>query len=472
MMEKTGLNRRQLADWFTKARRKLKAEGSLSQDICRIKDVKLIVNSSLAKKQKVSDSDPSDGMDPKQSDVGLSDHAKSYLERWYQVHASHPFPNKREKERMMNDMGLPPEDMKKMEGWLSRKRVRSRQMLKEWSYSDETNNNMIDEKKSLDPPTVKKSPITFQSPPKYVNHALKSQPTSAEVDNYLYEWMSRPANLNNFAPKQHERKVMEKESGIEDRRIESWFYRLRKRLKKQAEKEGLTLDELMRGLGGVLKKEREERLGGVDDDGEEKKSDGLSDDEKEKSLVNPSVDVEVQLKKAEVQSLQQKHPEQQQTFHLTKANQPPANQELETKPDLKKSIQITIPPRESDAKKTIQITIPPRESDVKKLDLPEPDMEKSVQPAKQSTATQIQDLGGLAVLASVATKAQPVPSQTKPIHTETIQSILHASEVIPTRMVSPQLSVGSDTASVSEFDTTWESSRCVSPSLCEFYEMY
>ena len=172
-MEKTGLNRRQLADWFTKARQKLKEEGSLFKDICRIKDVKLIVNSSFAnKKQKVSDSDPSVSVDLKQSDVGLSDHAKSYLERWYQV-----------------------------------------------------------------------------------------QPTSDEVDNYLYKWMSRPSNLNNFAPKQHERTVMEKESGIEDRRIESWFYRLGKRWKKQAEKEGLTLEELMRGLGGVLKKEREERLG-------------------------------------------------------------------------------------------------------------------------------------------------------------------------------------------------------------------
>ena len=467
MMLTTGLNKRQLADWFTKARRKMKAEGRLSGDICRIKDVKLLVNNSsssssniVVKKKpsfvradayvnvettmtkKPSFNRPVD-MKP---DVGLSEYAKSYLERWYETHSSHPFPTKRQKERMLIDMGLLPEDMKKMEGWLSRKRVRSRKRLKQWNYSEEMKETTIveEEKKSLDHTTEKvavEKPKPSSVPP-------KSQPTSAEVDNYLYEWMSRPCNQNNFAPKQTERKVMETESGIEDRRIESWFYRLRKRLKRQAEKEGLSVEELMRGLGGVLRREREERLGscsstndgeGVLKMGEGWSVDGLGgeddDGETEESLADSSVEGVAQVKEAEVQSMRPKQTEQcqqalqnREASQSTQPNQSEANQEREPKPDMKKS--------------------------------------------DEPTATQIQDLGGLAVLASVATKAQPVPPHTNPINVKTIQSILTASEVTPTRMVSPQLSIGSDSASVSEVDSTWESSRCVSPSLCEFYEMY
>ena len=135
------------------------------------------------------------------STIGLSEDAKRYLEKWIQEHKHNPFPARDQKERMMKDLGLGPDDLRKLDGWFSRAR-----------------------KKLKNDPTAPKF---------YANKIVPGKPSPVDVEKYLNAWLLRPENANNLNPTYDQRAKMEDESGIESRRIESWFYRLRKKMKKQ-----------------------------------------------------------------------------------------------------------------------------------------------------------------------------------------------------------------------------------------------
>ena len=143
------------------------------------------------------------------SSVGLSEEAKLYLSRWINLHRSHPFPDKGEKDKMLKDLGLGPGDLRKLDGWFSR----ARKKLKESTVT----------------PQVVQAPVQAAT--------SDSQISPLDVEVYLKAWMSRPENMidgkPNLSPNIEIRDKMSAESGIESRRIESWFYRLRKKVKKQ-----------------------------------------------------------------------------------------------------------------------------------------------------------------------------------------------------------------------------------------------
>ena len=230
MAAKTGLNRKQLNDWFTKARKKMeqKMPGTLN----------LKYDESLQPAQNISGNSSSGGLSvpAKMYSGGLSVPAKMYLLKWYQEHESHPFPTKIEKQTMLTDLGLEQDDLKKIEGWLSRHRSRNKR--EEMKQVEETKQVTV---------------LNFKK--KTSDASSLDAPTTTQVDTYLYQWLGRPENAGNFSPRHKVRKVMEEESGIDERRIESWFYRLRKRMKKQAEAEGVTLEVLQNALMNVVRKD-------------------------------------------------------------------------------------------------------------------------------------------------------------------------------------------------------------------------
>ncbi|KAL7488971.1 hypothetical protein ACHAW6_014562 [Cyclotella cf. meneghiniana] len=299
IMSATGLNKRQLSDWLAKARKKQKKRARLSSenpvDVSATSAEKTYIPKANAESEKLEDlllqlkgclplasqssghllngttgsdtvssaghktvtevrseaipsSTPlkssmaqTDTDSPnKSANLGLSDEAKNYLWKWIQSHKSNPFPSKAEKEKMMEDLGIGHDEIRKLEGWFSRARKR----LKKESDTliDLTASSEKVTCQSHNPNSSNESPIqTIIIPDK--NKAGKpcansqnkclTKPTSAEVDAYLNEWLSRPENASNFNPNQEVREKIEAETGIENRRVESWFYRLRKKMKKQ-----------------------------------------------------------------------------------------------------------------------------------------------------------------------------------------------------------------------------------------------
>lgn len=223
MAAKTGLNRKQLNDWFTKARKKMeqKKPGTLN-----LKD------------------DESQPAQVSGYSGGLSVQSKMYLLKWYEQHESNPFPTKDEKQTMLTDLGLVQDDMKKIEGWLSRHRSRNKRGETKPIKRGETKPiTVLNFKKNTD---ARKTDVSLGS---------VDAPSASQVDSYLYQWLGRPENAGNYSPKHRVRKEMEDESGIDERRIESWFYRLRKRMKTQAEAEGVKLEVLQNALLHAVRKD-------------------------------------------------------------------------------------------------------------------------------------------------------------------------------------------------------------------------
>ena len=253
IMASTGLNKRQLSDWLAKARKKHKHQTDttsknsdhgntaiqphvnnspalVKDPVLELKDaMPLGAQSSIVSKSNIVSADQkvttqviipgipkssallkaSTASSQSKSSVGLSEEAKVYLSRWINLHRSHPFPDKREKDKMLKDLGLVPSDLRKLDGWFSR----ARKKLKESTVA----------------PQVVQAPVQAAT--------SDSQISPLDVEVYLKAWMSRPENMidgkPNLNPNIETRDKMSAESGIESRRIESWFYRLRKKVKKQ-----------------------------------------------------------------------------------------------------------------------------------------------------------------------------------------------------------------------------------------------
>ena len=184
---------------------------------------------------------PTVGLPKHVPSVGLPKEAKEYLHEWFMAHVDNPFPTKVEKEKIIKDLGLHPvHDHRKIDGWFSRQRKKLRDGQKAQPASD------------TDASAAKANAVMNKG---------WAPPSCTEVDNFLYNWMSREENLGDYSPCSQTRENMEKESGIESRRIESWFYRLRKRMKKQADNEGVELETLQKVMTGMLVKERMKKEG-------------------------------------------------------------------------------------------------------------------------------------------------------------------------------------------------------------------
>jgi hypothetical protein len=264
MMSTTGLDKRQLSDWLAKTRKKkqklqaepstpisdremvvkaevppdkledisllLKLKGTLPVEgrgsgdagMANLGDGNLNSVSAEPAVQEISGINSSNsppkppGTPPS---IGLSDEAKVYLLKWIHANKSNPFPTKAAKEKMIKDLGLGHDDMRKIDGWFSRARKKL--------------------KKAEESPVFHRVPQTQHGfsgivnsdgqviiPPKSEDNVPNAslpgptKPTSQEVDKYLNEWLSRPENATNFNPSQQIREQIETETGIEKRRIE------------------------------------------------------------------------------------------------------------------------------------------------------------------------------------------------------------------------------------------------------------
>jgi len=299
IMSATGLNKRQLSDWLAKARKKQKKRARLSSenhvdvsatsaekkdipkanaDSEKLEDLLLQLKGCLPLASQssgdlmndttgsdtvssighetitelVSEAIPSttplkSSMTPidtdspnKSANLGLSDEAKRYLWKWIQSHKSNPFPSKAEKEKMMEDLGIGHDEIRKLEGWFSRARKRLKKesdtLINLTAKSDKVtcqSHNPNRNNESHIQAIIIPDKNTASKPCANAQNKCPTKPTSAEVDAYLNEWLSRPENASNFNPNQEVREKIEAETGIENRRVESWFYRLRKKMKKQ-----------------------------------------------------------------------------------------------------------------------------------------------------------------------------------------------------------------------------------------------
>jgi hypothetical protein len=83
------------------------------------------MGSTKPKKQQVEENEQetvTDGAKAGTINLGLSNEAKAYLKQWLSDHASHPYPTKAEKHEIMQQFGIT--DVKKLQGWFSRARLR------------------------------------------------------------------------------------------------------------------------------------------------------------------------------------------------------------------------------------------------------------------------------------------------------------------------------------------------------------
>jgi hypothetical protein len=151
------------------------------------------------------------------SDLGLPEHAKEHLWKWLHANKSNPFPTKPEKEKMLIDLGLLPDDIRKLDGWFSRQRKKLKINDEQAKKVDELRAEAQSQRDQVE---AKRIIPKFNPNHNPLYDDTTRHPSTKEVDNYLNEWLSRPENASNLNPNQATREQMEAESGIESRRIE------------------------------------------------------------------------------------------------------------------------------------------------------------------------------------------------------------------------------------------------------------
>ncbi|KAL7554514.1 hypothetical protein ACHAWF_017971 [Thalassiosira exigua] len=202
-----------------------------------------------------------------------------YLSKWISDNETNPFPTTEDKSRIMADTGL---SKRQVSDWLAR----ARKKLRKKSSEPETKRSPEKPKPELpksDVATVKSvpsSPTKVENllmalrngnvpltPSKEMNptckadqQAVKASPhqsvlhgdvvtsalstgsgaenhktTTKELDTYMKAWVSRPENQCDLMPTLAQKEKIIQETGIEKKRLEGWFFRARKRMKKEQE---------------------------------------------------------------------------------------------------------------------------------------------------------------------------------------------------------------------------------------------
>jgi hypothetical protein len=136
--------------------------------------------------------------------VAFSEPVTDYLNTWLSLHAANPIPNSDEKCKIMSDTGL---SASQLDDWL---RARKKANKKK-------DDGLTDQQKK--------------------EKELKKK-MNEELNNYLGAWLLRPENVKSnpvaaATPTAESKEWLAKQLGVDRARIDSWFYRRRKKLKKQ-----------------------------------------------------------------------------------------------------------------------------------------------------------------------------------------------------------------------------------------------
>jgi hypothetical protein len=118
---------------------------------------------------------------------------------------------------MLIDLGLLPDDIRKLDGWFSRQRKKLKINDEQAKKVDELRAEAQSQRDQVE---AKRIIPKFNPNHNPLYDDTTRHPSTKEVDNYLNEWLSRPENASNLNPNQATREQMEAESGIESRRIE------------------------------------------------------------------------------------------------------------------------------------------------------------------------------------------------------------------------------------------------------------
>lgn len=126
-----------------------------------------------------------------------------YMQTWLSINSENPIPSTEQKSKIMSDTGL---SESQVNDWLERAKKKARQK----DSMTEEQRKERDQKKKL----------------------------SDEMNNFLSAWLLRPENVrvNPIAaatPNADAKEWMAKKLGVDRSRVDSWFYRRRKKLKKQ-----------------------------------------------------------------------------------------------------------------------------------------------------------------------------------------------------------------------------------------------
>jgi hypothetical protein len=138
--------------------------------------------------------------------VAFSKPVNDYLNTWLSLHAANPISNSDEKSKMMSDTGL---SESQLDDWMRARKKANKKKDK--------NDGLTDEQKR--------------------ENELKKK-VNEEMNNYLSAWLLRPENVKSnpvaaATPNAESKEWLAKQLGVDRARIDSWFYRRRKKLKKQ-----------------------------------------------------------------------------------------------------------------------------------------------------------------------------------------------------------------------------------------------
>jgi len=161
-------------------------------------------DTSAGVKRKIDEAESQEDSGAKSLMALSSKPVNDYLDTWMALHAANPIPTSDEKIKIMSDTGL---SESQLDDWMrTRKKPKKK---KDDGLTDE-------QRKEKD---------------------LKKK-VNEEMNNFLSAWLLRPENVQSnpiaaATPTAEAKEWMAKQLGVDRARIDSWFYRRRKKLKKQ-----------------------------------------------------------------------------------------------------------------------------------------------------------------------------------------------------------------------------------------------
>jgi len=161
-------------------------------------------DTSAGGKRKVDDVESQEDSGAKSLMALSSKPVNDYLNTWMALHAANPIPTSDEKIKIMSDTGL---SESQLDDWM---RTRKKPKKKKDDGLTEEERKEKDLKKKV----------------------------NEEMNNFLSAWLLRPENVQSnpiaaATPTAEAKEWMAKQLGVDRARIDSWFYRRRKKLKKQ-----------------------------------------------------------------------------------------------------------------------------------------------------------------------------------------------------------------------------------------------
>lgn len=175
-----------------------------------------------------------------------------YLNEWMIQHADDPYPTPREKSQIIADTGL---TKKQIGDWMARTRrkLKTKPLTTNSANEKEPNDLMIVDSDQSNPANIENLLLDFRKQASTPGHDIPvgvagpavvisenpstdpenlKQPTSIkELENFMKTWLTSPEG--NLFPNLAQKETIIAATGIDKKRLEGWFFRARKKIKKQ-----------------------------------------------------------------------------------------------------------------------------------------------------------------------------------------------------------------------------------------------